>query len=134
MLQCGPGHKDYSYRDTRGTIIKHVQQSLADDIEKKEAEGTSRRDPGQQEGHRWRSQQEGASAAQEGDEEETEEAEEGESEEEPEMKPEPVTYAAGSFIIPGAQRGRPALIDLLEPRAPEIKYQYRDGPVQDKAA
>ena len=46
------------------------------------------------------------------------------------MEPEPVTYAAGSFIIPGAQRGRPALIDLLEPRAPVIKYEYRDGPVQ----
>ncbi len=74
-------------------------------------------------------------AAEEGEseeieEEEIEEAEEGESEEEPEMEPEPVTYTAGSFIIPGAQRGRPALIDLLEPRAPEIKYQYRDGPVQ----
>ena len=67
--------------------------------------------------------------AEEGDEE-NEEAEEGESEEEPEMEPEPVTYAAGSFIIPGAQRGRPALIDLLEPRAPVIKYEYRDGPVQ----
>ncbi|MCH2584079.1 MAG: hypothetical protein MK138_04855, partial [Planctomycetes bacterium] len=67
--------------------------------------------------------------SEEGDEEENEEAEEGESEEEPEMEPEPVTYAAGSFIIPGAQRGRPALIDLLEPRSPVIKYEYRDGPV-----
>ena len=72
--------------------------------------------------------------AAEGDEEseegESEESEEGESEEEPETEPEPVTYAAGSFIIPGAQRGRPALIDLLEPRSPVIKYEYRDGPVQ----
>jgi len=63
--------------------------------------------------------------------EEGEEAEEAEEEEaEPEPEPEPVTYAAGSFIIPGAQRGRPALIDLLEPRYPEVKEQWPDGPYQ----
>lgn len=51
-----------------------------------------------------------------------------EEEEQEEAKPEPVTYAAGSFIIPGAQRGRPALIDLLEPRRPEIVNQWPGGP------
>ncbi len=39
-------------------------------------------------------------------------------------------FGAHFQFASGAQRGRPALIDLLEPRAPEIKYQYRDGPVQ----
>jgi len=63
---------------------------------------------------------------------EDEEGEEGEeeAEEEPEPEPEPVMYAAGSFIIPGAQRGRPALIDLLEPRTPDVTYQWPGGPVQ----
>ncbi len=64
------------------------------------------------------------------DEGEQAENEQGAAEEEEVTEPEPVTYAAGSFIIPGAQRGRPALIDLLEPRAPEIERQWPNGPVQ----
>ena len=66
--------------------------------------------------------------ADEGDETEENDAEaEGEAAEE-EVEPEPVTYAAGSFIIPSAQRGRPALIDLLEPRNPGTSRAYPDGP------
>ncbi len=66
---------------------------------------------------------EGAEQAEDPEAETAEEAEE-------EPVPEPVAYAAGAFIIPGAQRGRPALIDLLEPRVPQIKRQWPDGPVR----
>ncbi len=47
---------------------------------------------------------------------------------EPEPEPEPVTYPAGTFVIPGAQTGRPALIDVLEVRSPDEKQMWPDGP------
>jgi hypothetical protein len=58
------------------------------------------------------------------------EAAEAEQEEAQEVEPEPVpvTYPAGSYVIPGAQRGRPSLIDLLEPRHPEVLREYPGGP------
>jgi len=45
-----------------------------------------------------------------------------------EEQPEPVTYPAGTFVIPGAQTGRAALIDLLEVRAPDEKRMWPNGP------
>jgi len=48
--------------------------------------------------------------------------------EEDETPPEPVMYPAGTFVIPGAQAGRAALIDLLEVRAPDEKRMWPDGP------
>jgi len=42
--------------------------------------------------------------------------------------PEPTTYPAGTFIIPGAQTGRPALIDVLEVRAPDQTRMWPEGP------
>jgi hypothetical protein len=60
--------------------------------------------------------------------EETGEKAEAQEGAEAEVAPEPVTYAAGSYVIPGAQRGRPSLIDLLEPRKPVLRRVYPDGP------
>jgi len=37
-------------------------------------------------------------------------------------------YPAGTFVIPGAQTGRAALIDLLEVRAPDEKRMWPNGP------
>ncbi len=48
--------------------------------------------------------------------------------EEVEPQPEPVAYPAGTFVIPGAQTGRAALIDVLEVRAPDEKRLWPDGP------
>jgi len=48
------------------------------------------------------------------------------AEEEP--QPEPVMYPAGTFVIPGAQTGRAALVDLLEVRAPDEKRMWPNGP------
>ena len=47
---------------------------------------------------------------------------------EEEPQPEPVMYPAGTFVIPGAQTGRAALIDLLEVRAPDEKRMWPEGP------
>jgi hypothetical protein len=41
---------------------------------------------------------------------------------------EPTTYPAGTYIIPGAQTGRPALIDVLEVRAPDETRMWPEGP------
>ena len=71
--------------------------------------------------------EEGEQAEEGDDAEEGDETEESEAVEE-EVEPEAVTFAAGSFVIPSAQRGRPALIDLLEPRNPGTSRAYPDGP------
>ena len=42
--------------------------------------------------------------------------------------PDPVSFPAGTFVIPAAQTGRAALIDVLEIRAPDEKRLWPDGP------
>jgi len=108
------------------------------DEEEGEAEGTA---PEEEEAEEGKGEE--GEAGEEGEEGEAEEGEgeaggadeepgegdtESEEEAEPKPEPEPVTYPAGSYVIPGAQRGRPSLIDLLEPRNPEVRRQYPGGP------
>jgi hypothetical protein len=54
--------------------------------------------------------------------------EDGEHAEAEAMAPEPVAYPAGTYIIPGGQTGRAALIDVLEVRAPDPTRMWPEGP------
>lgn len=53
---------------------------------------------------------------------------EGESGSAPEPGPEPMPFPAGTYVIPGAQTGRAALIDVLEVRSPDETRMYPNGP------
>ena len=79
----------------------------------------------------WRSPDYALSDADQGSDEESDLGQEADAELEQEIQPEtkePRVFPSDSWIVYGAQPGRAAVLDLLEPRRRRIQHEWPDGP------